>query len=257
MASKDCRSAPASTLEDALAPERWRQVRGLLDLPDRVSSRLLAQAFTHASFAREAGMSASDSNQRLEFLGDAVLDLILVEHLFAAHPEVHEGVLTKMKATAARSQTLARIARHMGLGAHLLLGRGEEETGGRHKASLLADCFEAVVGAVYLSTDLATTRRFVLACFDNVLRDIEAQQDIFDYKTALQELMQEHTKKTPSYHTVATTGPPHERTFVVQVRFNSMVMGQGQGSSKQAAQQAAARDAYEHRDAWLPQIMSR
>ena len=202
-------------------------------------------------------MGASDSNQRLEFLGDAVLDLILVEHLFAAHPDVHEGTLTKMKATAARSQTLARIARRMGLGEHLLLGRGEEETGGRHKSSLVADCFEALIGAVYLSTDLATTRRFALACFEDTLRDIEAQQDIFDHKTVLQELMQERTKQTPSYHTVATIGPPHERTFVVQVRFNSLVMGQGQGSSKQAAQQAAARDASDHRDAWLPQIISR
>ena len=138
----------------------WSGVRDDLGLPATVGLDLLRQAFCHASFSREQGLPASASNQRLEFLGDAVLDLIVVEHFYRAHADVPEGQLTKMKATAVRSQSLFRLARQLNLGAHMLLGRGEEETGGRQKPSLLADCCEALVGAVYLSTGLETTRRF-------------------------------------------------------------------------------------------------
>ena len=254
LAHQDKNDEASRAVETALDEERWQGIRSCLGLPDEVQPSLLSQAFCHASFTREAGLGPAACNQRLEFLGDAVLDLILVQHLYTRHSDTPEGQLTKMKATAVRAHTLARIARELGLGEHLLLGHGEEETGGRQKPSLLADCFEALVGAVYLSTDLRTTEEFILDRFSEVLREIEARQAIFDYKTTLQELLQERTKQTPSYRTAKTLGPPHQRTFVVEVRFNGAVIGCGEGSSKQAGQQAAAQDALDQRNAWLAQL---
>ncbi|MBP8951270.1 MAG: ribonuclease III [Armatimonadetes bacterium] len=233
---------------------RWRAVREKLGLPETVSLQTLAAAFTHTSFAREAGLGPSVANQRLEFLGDAVLDLILVEHLYRAYPTAPEGNLTKMKAYAVRASTLARVARQLGLGEHMLLGKGEEDTGGRGKTSLLEDCMEAVVGAVYLSTDLETTRDFVMTVFAPVLESMTSSEQIHDHKTELQELLQERTKQTPSYVTVDTLGPAHDRTFVVEVRFRGMTIGSGEGSSKQAAQQQAAREALDNRDGWLSDL---
>lgn len=239
-----------------LSDKHWEAVAQEIGLPEGMSTALLRQAFTHASFAREANLGATASNQRLEFLGDAVLDVILVEYLYLRHPDVPEGQLTKMKATAARSQTLARIARQLHLGTYLLLGRGEQETGGREKPSLLADSFEALVGAIYLAAGLETTRSFILSRFEQMLAEIEAQSTIYDHKTSLQELLQEHAKQTPSYVTVQTLGPPHDRTFVVRVQFRGMNIGEGQGSSKQAAQQAAARHALETQQTWLPEALA-
>lgn len=241
-----CSSTQADT------PEAWADVRDRLGLPETVCLDLLRQAFCHASYSRERDLPASACNQRLEFLGDAVLDLILVEHLFRSHGDVPEGQLTKMKATAVRSQSLARLARQLGLGNHLLLGRGEEETGGRQKSSLLADCFEALIGAVCLSTGLQATREFVLRDFGQLLQEIEAKRAIFDYKTALQEFLQERVRRTPAYRTVDALGPPHDRTFVVEVIYNNTPIGRGEGSSKQAAQQSAAKHALETQDEWLP-----
>lgn len=234
--------------------QRWIAVRDQLGLPDTMPVQLLAAAFTHTSFARESGLGPAAANQRLEFLGDAVLDLILVEHLYRTLPTAPEGQLTKLKAYAVRAHTLARVARQLGLGEHLLLGRGEDDTGGRSKTSLLEDCMEALVGAVYLSTDLDTTREFVLRCFASVLDTMSSDQQIHDHKTELQELLQERTKQTPSYITVDTLGPAHDRTFVVEVQFRHATIGRGEGSSKQAAQQQAAREALESRDQWLPDL---
>lgn len=243
--------------DDPLRDEaRWRAVREQLGLPASVSLQTLAAAFTHTSFARESGLGPSYANQRLEFLGDAVLDLILVEHLYRAYPNAPEGNLTKMKAYAVRAHTLARVARQLGLGDHMLLGRGEEDTGGRHKTSLLEDCMEALVGAIYLSTDLETTREFVMTVFAPVLESINNSEQIHDHKTELQELLQERTKQTPSYVTVDTLGPAHDRTFVVEVRFRGITIGCGEGSSKQAAQQEAARDALDNRDGWITDLPS-
>jgi ribonuclease III len=239
---------------EALSAPRWEAIGAALGLPDSVPPELLSQAFCHASYAREAGLGPSASNQRLEFLGDAILDMVLAEHLFLAHPEVPEGALTKMKAATVRAEALARTARRMALGQYLLLGKGEEETGGRGKSSILADCLEALLGAVYLATDLATVTGFVLSHFASALAEMEAQQHVFDYKTALQELLQQHTKRTPTYTTVGTSGPPHDRTFHVEVHFGDLHIGTGEGPSKQAAQQAAARAALETKGEWLPGV---
>jgi ribonuclease-3 len=216
---------------------------------------LLAQAFTHTSYAREMSLPQVGSNQRLEFLGDAVLDLILAEHLYLTHPDISEGKLTKLKAAAVRSESLARIARQIGLGQYLLLGRGEADTGGREKPSLLADAFEALVGAVYLSVGYKAASDFVLGCCEALIVEVEAQHEVFDYKTSLQELLQEHTKQTPTYETVETLGPPHDRTFVVEVRYSANTIGRGEGPSKQAAQQSAAHAALAEQPTWLPKIV--
>lgn len=245
---------PATDDDPCLSQDHWHRVLQRLGLPPDVDTQLLRQAFSHASFAREASLGALASNQRLEFLGDAVLDLILIEHLYLNHQTIPEGELTKMKASAVRSQALARIAKDIGLGEHLLLGHGEEDTGGRQKASILADCFEALVGAVYLSTDLTTTAQYVLGLFPEVLAEAEAEGTTFDHKTSLQELVQEITKHTPTYETVATVGPPHERVFVVEVRYDDLSIGKGEGRSKQAAQQSAAQSALDAKDDWLPMI---
>ncbi len=234
----------------------WEAVRTALGLPEGVQSSLLRQAFTHSSYAREAAPGSAASNQRLEFLGDAVLDLILAGHLYLSHPALSEGRLTKMKATAVRAETLARIAADMDLGRFLALGRGEADSGGRYKPSLLADCLEALVAAVYLSTDLATTEEFVLDRFAGVLSTIEVEQSQFDHKTALQELLQDRTRQAPTYRTVSASGPPHERVFVVEVVHAGLVIGQGQGASKQVAQQAAAGEALATRDQWLGHLAS-
>ena len=221
-----------------------------------VPPELLSLAFTHTSYARERSWESSCSNQRLEFLGDAVLDMILAEHLYTNYPDLLEGELTKMKASAVRAQSLARLARRLDLGDGLLLGRGELETGGAEKASLLADCLEALIGAVYLSCGVETVRTFVLEVFAEFLGDVHGVAASFDHKTALQELMQRNTKVTPRYSSAEVFGPPHSRIFAVQVLCGQRVVGRGAGPSKQAAQQEAAREALCRRDEWLAEESS-
>lgn len=230
--------------------ERFVELAKQLRLPN-MDTGLLTQAFAHASWIRERGVPGIESNQRLEFLGDAVLELMLAEYLYTRMPDIPEGDLTRLKALVARSATLARVARQAGLGEYLLLGRGEEETGGRHKASLLADSLEALIGAVYLAKGMRTTRALVMRLLGDVLATLNEQAHVFDHKTALQELVQRHTKQIPRYVTVAATGPPHERMFEVEVRFQGICIGRGTGLSKQAAQQVAAGDALAGQDEWL------
>ena len=225
-----------------------------LDLPGGTKPGQLSHAFCHASYARERGAGPAASNQRLEFLGDAILDLVLAEHLYVTYPGLPEGRLTRMKAAVVRAETLFRVAEGLALGEYMMLGRGEEDTGGRSKPSLLADCLEALVGAVYLSTSLSGAREFVLRVFAGVLCEIEVDERDFDHKTELQELLQELRKQTPTYHTVETNGPPHERLFTIEVSFNGTAIGRGEGASKQLAQQAAAGDALTRREEWLGRL---
>lgn len=213
---------------------------------------LLEQAFCHPSYARERSWDVSRSNQRLEFLGDAVLSLILAEYLYTTYPELSEGQLTKLKAAAVRSQTLARIARRLDLGDGLLLGRGEAEAGGREKPTLLEDGLEAVIGAAFLSCGFEATRAFVVELFRDIVTENLGSASSFDHKTMLQELMQQETKLTPRYTTVAVFGPAHARVFTVEVSCGSRGIGLGAGPNKQAAQQAAAQVALTRRAEWLP-----
>jgi ribonuclease-3 len=213
---------------------------------------LLRQAFCHSSYAREHGWDPSKSNQRLEFLGDAVLDVVLAEHLFLEYPHLPEGQLTKMKAAAVRSQTLSRVARKLDLGAGLLIGKGETETGGREKPSLLADGLEALIGAVYISGGMEAARKVILRVFADILAEDHIGASSFDHKTALQETMQQEARLTPRYAVKAVYGPPHARIFTVEVFCGERTIGRGAGPSKQAAQQEAAREALLRQSEWLP-----
>ena len=236
-----------------MSPSHWEELRQVLHLP-AVPVDLLLLAFQHGSYVRELGVDPVLSNQRLEFLGDAVLDLIVAEELYRNYPELHEGILTKTKASSVRAGSLARIAARMDLGKYLLLGHGEEESGGRSKSSLLADCLEALLGAVYMACGLEATREFLLPYMDLKQNYAEPGFAHFDHKTLLQELVQSQTKRLPIYQVVETKGPAHALTFTVEVRFGDEVIGTGSGASKRKAEQVAARQALEQRESWLPAL---
>lgn len=233
---------------------RWQELRDALQLPP-IPDDLLQQAFEHGSHVREQGLDPILSNQRLEFLGDAVLDLIIAEELFSKHSDLPEGTLTKSKASLVRAGSLARAAAGLHLGDYLLLGRGEEDSGGRHKGSLLADVFEALIGAIYLGAGLEAARGFILRALP--IEGILAAQGEhrFDHKTALQELLQSHARQLPVYKTTSSEGPAHDLKFNVQVSFLGRVLGRGEGHSKRKAEQEAARQALEERDQWLPEVL--
>jgi ribonuclease-3 len=220
-----------------------------------VPDELLQQALQHGSYVREIGVDPIQSNQRLEFLGDAVLDLIVAEELYRRYPDLHEGLLTKTKASAVRAGSLSRMAAKMNLGAYLLLGHGEEDSGGRLKPSILADAVEALLGAIYLACGLEQTRDFLLHHLDLPLNYSEPGFQHFDHKTLLQELVQSRTKQLPVYVVVETKGPAHDLVFTVEARFGKVVIGSGTGGSKRKAEQDAARIALDTKDEWLPSTM--
>jgi len=237
------------------APEETQKVEELclrLGL-EHVDRDLLARALRHASYARELGLPDSDANERLEFLGDAVLDLILADHLFAQESVLSEGELTRLKSTLVRQAALARVARRLGLGEFILLARGEEDSGGRAKPSILADTVEALIAAVYLSGGLDAAQEFVFTQFAEEIGRALDHGPAIDPKTALQELLQERTKQLPEYVTTPAGGPPHEPSFVSECRFRGTTIGHGAGRSKRDAEAAAASDALANTDALPPE----
>jgi ribonuclease-3 len=202
----------------------------------------LRQALVHKSAQQEMSLAP---NERLEFLGDAVLGLVVAGSLYRAHPDLTEGELTKVKAVAVSEPVLAKVARDLGLGAYLVLAKGEEQSGGRNRASILADALEAVIAAIYLDRGMTVARNMILSLLDEHVRAIERSEHELDYKTLLQERIQELHRKPPSYHVVSESGPDHDRTFVAEVRLSGRVLGEGTGKSKKQAEQAAAHDALE------------
>ena len=204
---------------------------------------LLNLALTHPTYVFEH-RGSRQHNQRLEFLGDAVLGMIVAEYLFKRYPNSPEGELTKLRASLVCENTLADNASRLKLGRYLLLGRGEEMSGGRHRASILADAYEALVGAVYLDSSLETARKVVE-------KDIEVhieRKDIWvhkDYKTVLQEIVQKHHNENVTYSILSESGPDHDKRFVAGVSFKGKLLAQGKGRSKKEAEQEAARQAYQ------------
>ncbi len=209
-------------------------------------SARLELALTHSSRANEES-DPQHGNERLEFLGDAVLDLVVSEYLMEAHPDADEGSLSRARADAVNTHALAARAKALGLGQAARLGRGEERSGGRDKPSILANVFEAVVGAMYLDGGLASVRGFVDREFAEDLQDLG--RSIRDAKTQLQELLQARGEDIPRYHLMETRGPDHAREFEIEVRLGDTVLGSGQGRSKRAAEQEAARVALDQLDA--------
>jgi ribonuclease-3 len=207
---------------------------------------LLEQALVHDSYVNENPGIAPTSNERLEFLGDALLGLIVAEKLFHDFPNYAEGQMTQLRANLVRRDTLARLARTIHLGDCLYLGKGEEASGGRDKVPNLAGALEAVIGAVYLDQGFARTKRFVLRLIKHELEQMAAAGGgSADYKSQLQELVQSQKQHSPTYSLVEATGPDHDRRFTIEVKVGEVVLGRGAGRSKKAAESEAARMALE------------
>ena len=206
---------------------------------------LLEQALIHSSHINENPGFALTSNERLEFLGDAVLGLIVAEKLYQDYPHLTEGEMTRLRAALVRRETLARMARTIRLGDYLYLGRGEEASGGRDKPANLAAALEAVIAAIFLDQGPPNTKDFILRLLDAELQKVVSQGTEVDYKSELQELIQSREQQTPTYHVTEATGPDHSKTFVVEVRLGGVVLGRGSGKSKKAAETEAARSALE------------
>ena len=204
---------------------------------------LLRLALTHSSFANEHKLGKNEYNERLEFLGDAALDLIVSRHIYKKFPELPEGELSKLRASVVCEGSLAKKAREISLGDFLLLGKGEEITGGRSRESVLADAFEAVIGAIYLDGGMECAEKYVERLMTDVVENLKRDYRFMDCKTRLQEIIQKISKEPISYAIVNEEGPDHNKTFEVEVHLNSNVIGRGSGSSKKNAEQEAAREA--------------
>jgi len=214
---------------------------------------LLAMALTHRSHSHERGTHETPCYERLEFLGDALLGWIVADWLYRGDPDAGEGSLSRRRQLVVRTTTLAAIARGLGLGKAIRLGRGEERTGGRTKTSLLADVFEAVLGAVYLDGGIRSARSFVRRHLGAELREAAGGEGTADdYKTRLQESVQGRLQRTPSYRIVSTTGPAHVLRFEVEVVVDGRVLARGVGTSRKRAEQDAAREALQALESMEP-----
>ncbi len=201
--------------------------------------KLLENALTHSSYANENRSKGSESNERLEFLGDSVLGMVVAEYLFRTRTDWPEGELTRFRASLVCEENLVNVAHELDLGSYLLLGKGEEAGGGRTRNSIIADAVEALLAAVYLDGGLSQARQLIQTyILDRIGTRDAANQD---YKTALQELVQRKNGKVLSYHLTGSTGPDHAKTFFVEVQLNGTPIGHGQGHSKKEAEQMSAK----------------
>jgi len=204
---------------------------------------LLEQALIHSSYLNEYPDTVTASNERLEFLGDAVLGFIVAEKLYQDYPGLAEGEMTRIRSVLVRRETLAQIASDLKLGDYLYLGKGEEAGGGRQKPANLAGAMEAVIAAIYLDRGLLVVRELVLTWLAGELQEVVGQRKGVDYKSQLQEVIQSEYRSSPSYRTVQATGPDHDILFTVEVIIGDRVLGRGTGKSKKTAETEAARDA--------------
>lgn len=220
----------------------------LSDIQERIAYRfnnleLLEQSLTHKSYANENKVPYH--NERLEFLGDSVLNLVISEYFMKTCPDSTEGSLSRFRAAVVSEPALAMVAREMELGMYILLGRGEEQTGGRDKDSLLANCLEALIASIYLDSGKESAEKFIIRFFEVVIKKTCASTSTLDYKTELQELCQERLKQLPAYRIVSESGPDHQKQFTVEVWINGRLNGRGIGRSKKEAEQRAAKEALE------------
>ncbi|GAB2984870.1 ribonuclease III [Nocardioides montaniterrae] len=245
------RAAPAASTAPAASVARssdlpleahisYQELRKQLGDPI-LDPELLDRALTHRSYAYENG--GLPTNERLEFLGDSVLGVVVTETLYLTHPDLPEGRLAKLRAAVVNARALAVVARQLGLGQHIKLGRGEESTGGREKASILSDTVEAVIGAIHLSGGIEVSSQVVHRLFDPLITEASGMGAGLDWKTSLQELAAEHGLGVPEY-VIEDDGPDHQKTFTAQVRVGGSLYGNGHGRSKKEAEQGAAQTAY-------------
>lgn len=206
---------------------------------------LLEQAFHHRSFSNENGINRTKNNERLEFLGDSVLGMVTASFLYENLPNDVEGTLAKIKATVVSEKTLEMVALDIGIDKMLILGHGEEVSGGRKKPAILADCVEAVIGAYYIDSGYENAKAFVLSFIIPQIQNVLQDKGEKDYKTLLQEIYQKKYKKCPEYELVKVSGPDHDQTFYVSVHLQGISYGPCSGKNKKDAEQSAAKLAYE------------
>jgi len=221
------------------------ELQKILGVPFQ-QQELLTQALTHSSYANENPGVAPASNERLEFLGDSILGLIVAENLYRDFPGMSEGEMTRLRSILVKQETLARVAESIKLGNYLYLGKGEEASGGRDKPANLARALEALIAAVYLDHGSAVTEQLVLEILDAEFLKTLYQGTIIDYKSQLQELLQAKMQQTPVYNLIETQGPDHDKKFTVEVRLGNDVLANGIGRSKKKAETEAARIALEN-----------
>lgn len=224
-----------------------RKVKHLEEIQKKVGVKfinldLLSNAFIHRSYLNEHRDYKGDSNERLEFLGDAVLSIVVSTHLFNKLPKSPEGELTQLRAALVRTETLAKLAENLLLGKYLLMSKGEEDSRGRHNISIQANTFEALIGAIYLDQGMAVAQKFLEA---NILKNWKAlaQSAAVDSKSKLQETLQRKYHESPIYNLISSWGPDHDRRFEMGVLSGSKIIGKGVGKNKQEAAQNAAKDA--------------
>ena len=227
-----------------ISKERWIELEKQLGYTFKNLARL-QEAVTHKSYLNEYRDTGGSDNERLEFLGDAVLDLAISEHLIDIYPSSAEGELSKMKSRIVSEPTLARVARRIQLGQFLLLGKGEERTHGREKPSLLADALEAIIAAIYIDGGGMAAKVFILTTFAEEIHALRHSTDSLDYKTELQEYCQREYDTLPTYRVLREFGPDHQKIFEVELSVRRKRVGAGRGRSKKEAEQQAAKEALE------------
>ena len=217
-----------------------------MNIPDFNNKKLIEQVFIHRSYLNEANGQGLESNERLEFLGDSILSFIVSSHIFKQFKDLKEGQLTSIRSVLTNTETLADISRSLGLGKHLMLSKGEESGGGRQNKTLLANTFEALLGGIYIDQGIDAAKKFVE---DNILSQADRiieEQGLKDPKSKLQEKIQEKHKESPEYRVIAEVGPDHSKSYTIGVYMGETLLAEGNGSSKQDAEKAAARAALEN-----------
>ncbi|MGL4997635.1 MAG: ribonuclease III [Cetobacterium sp.] len=221
--------------------------RPYLELEDKIgyifkNKDLLKNALIHRSFGNEHAKYRKLNNERLELLGDAVLDLIVTEHLYKTYPNALEGDLAKLKAMVVSEPVLAKISKTLNFGQYLMLSKGEELTGGRERNSILGDVFEAILGAIYLDSDFVTTKDIAMKYLRHPIEHVNENEEILDFKTILQEYSQKEYKIIPAYGVINEEGPDHLKIFEVEAVISPTLKGYGKGKNKKSAEQSAAKD---------------
>jgi len=206
---------------------------------------LYKQALTHRSYLNEAKDRSLKSYERLEFLGDSILSYFVSEKIFNSFPKSPEGDLTNLRSTIVKTESFAEIAKNLGLNEFLFLSKGEEDSGGKNNTSILADCFEATVAAIYFDQGLEKTKEFLNRIFTPLIKNAISKKTLKDYKSLLQELCQEKIQLSPNYSVIKEEGPDHKKVFTIEVKVNGKSYGKGSGKSKQEAEQQAAQKALE------------
>jgi ribonuclease-3 len=237
-------TAVAWAQELEVSPERQADIETLMAacrIPPPYNFALYNQALTHSSYTYENKLPSLENYERLEFLGDAVLKIIVSEYLFERFPEYREGELTKIRAVVVSDASLSRLAQHLNVGQAMIFGASEARTGGVHKVSNLACGFEALLGALFLDGKMAATRHMLCSLLEDMVTQVDLSKTKDNYKAVLQEMTQAEGDGLPVYRTVKETGPSHNKTFYVEVLINQEVVGYGSGKTKKEAQQSAAK----------------